>query len=144
VTLTATLGESSVDAVVVVAEQLVGGLVINEVDYDMPSAISADQHEFVELLNASNQPVSLVGLQLVFVNGANGNEYFLSGSTRLDLSGAGDTLAPGEYLVVASTQVTVPAGVKVIRFTPSGTGSIQNGGSPANPASDALGIWDST
>ena len=64
-------------------------LVLNEVDYDQ---VGADAGGFVELYNAGLGPADLEGLALVFVDGADGNEYL-----RKPLSGS---LAAGAYLVV--------------------------------------------
>ncbi|MBX3158732.1 MAG: lamin tail domain-containing protein [Deltaproteobacteria bacterium] len=72
-------------------------LVINEVDYDN---IGTDTAEFIELLNASASPVSLAGLQIVLVNGANGLPY-----DTIDLSPVG-SLAGNQYLVIAGPGVT--------------------------------------
>jgi Lamin Tail Domain len=91
------------------------GLVINEVDYDQ---IGTDTNEFVELYNSSTNSISLAGLALVFVNGANNLEYL-----RTNLTGV---LLPGQYLVVADNAVTVAPGAVVIRFN-SGQDNIQNG-----------------
>lgn len=84
-----------------------GGLVINEVDYDNPGG---DTAELVELFNGGPSAVSLDGLALVFVNGANGAEY-----RRVELGAAGAMLPSGEYLVVAMDGVAVPGGVAVVR-----------------------------
>lgn len=112
-----------------------GGLVINEIDYDQPST---DVAEFIELYNAGTLPISLVGKELVYVNGAgSGSEY-----GRVALSQAGAELAPGQFLVVkpAGSTVTVPAGALLIVGGPAP----QNGGTPDKPAPDAIGIWDAT
>jgi len=93
-------------------------LVINEVDYDQPST---DTAEFVEIYNPTAGEVSLDGLALVFINGLNGTEY-----ARVLLSEAGESLAPGAYLVVASSGVTVAPGAAVILFA-GATDQIQNG-----------------
>ena len=93
-----------------------GALVINEVDYDQ---VGADDAEFVEVLNASSQPVSLVGVELHLVNGSTLASYGV-----LDLSEPG-TLSAGSYLVVAMPGVAVPPGTPTIEL-PQGT-AIQNG-----------------
>ena len=91
----------------------------------------------MELFNAGNLPISLVGKELVFFNGSGtGGEYFVTGGARIDLSLAGAQLAPGQYLLFRTAAVTVPGGVLSIDFTPAAGGSIQNG------APDALGVWD--
>jgi hypothetical protein len=93
-------------------------LVINEVDYDNPSA---DTNEFVEIYNPGPDPASLAGVKLVLVNGAGDTVY---GTIDLD---SGGTLAAGQYLVVASNTVTVPPSALVIRFA-GPDNNLQNGG----------------
>jgi Lamin Tail Domain len=76
-------------------------LVLNEVDYDQ---VGADAGGFVELYNAGLSPAELDGLALVFVDGADGDEYL-----RKPLRGS---LAPGAYLVVpVNAQNGSPDGV---------------------------------
>ena len=65
-----------------------GELVINEVDYDAGS-------EFLEIYNAGDAPAALAGVELELVDGADGSVY-----ATIDLSAAGESLAPGGYLVV--------------------------------------------
>jgi hypothetical protein len=103
-------------------------LVINEVDYDQPGT---DNMEYVEILNVASYAVSLNGLKLVLVNGANNTDY-----RSVDLSAAGSSLAAGQYLVVKATAVTVGAGVLTIDFA-SATDNVQNG------APDGIAIFDS-
>ncbi|MDB6108253.1 MAG: hypothetical protein JWR69_3 [Pedosphaera sp.] len=91
------------------------GLLINEVEYD---EVGTDTDEFVELYNTSTNTISMTGLALVFLNGANNLEYL-----RVNLSGS---LTPGQYLVVADNTVSVAAGAAVIRFTAT-QNNIQNG-----------------
>ncbi|EEF57824.1 lamin tail domain-containing protein [Pedosphaera parvula] len=91
------------------------GLLINEVDYD---SVGTDTGEFVEIYNGSTNTISMTGLALVFINGANNLEY-----RRVKLTGA---LTPGQYLVVADNAVTVAAGAAVIRFA-GVQDNIQNG-----------------
>ncbi len=87
------------------------GLVINEVDYDMPGS---DDAEFVELLNTSSEPVSLGGVEVLFVNGSNSETY--STITLPD-----STLAAGDYFVICfSTDNVANCDLNV-------SGSIQNG-----------------
>jgi hypothetical protein len=125
-TITATLGTSMASANVTVGA--VGGLVINEVDYDQ---IGTDTGEFVELYNGTGAGVNLTGLALVFVNGSStpAPEY-----RRVDLAG---TLPAGGYLVVASTSVTVDPAAMRIDF-PGAMDQIQNG------APDGLALIDVT
>jgi large repetitive protein len=126
-TVTATLGTSN-DAATVDVVATLGGLVINEVDYDQ---VGGDTLEFVEIYNGSSSAVDFTGLVLVLVNGSNNTEY-----TRVDLSSAG-SLASGDYLVVgtATLLATVSGGVATIAFA-AVEHNVQNG-SP-----DALGILD--
>jgi hypothetical protein len=92
------------------------GFVINEVDYDQ---IGTDSTEFVELFNGSTTTRDLSQYAVVFINGASSNEYL-----RVTLSG---TLAAGEYLVVASTNLPpIPPGVRRIDL-PFSDNNIQNG-----------------
>lgn len=79
-------------------------IVINEVDYDQ---VGADGDGFVELKNTGTTAVDLAGIALVFVDGADSEEY-----RREALTG---TLAPGEYLVVAAdAQNGAPDGIALV------------------------------
>ncbi len=136
-TVTAQLGAGTPQVATLAVQATGTGLVLNEIDYDMPGA--GDAVEFVEVLNTGATPVSLAGLQLVFINGANKTEYCVkSGSLpgcRLLLSAAGASLGPGQYLVVGTS--TVLAGL------PAGTLSIaSNANTLQNGSPDALGIFD--
>jgi hypothetical protein len=92
-------------------------LIINEIDYDNTDL---DEFEYVEIYNPSSATTSLVGLWLVFVNGATNAEY-----TAVYL-GLEDSLEPGRYLVVAGAGVDVPVGVQ--KIDPGWTtDAIQNG-----------------
>jgi len=93
-----------------------GSLVINEIDYDQPDS---DDQEFVEIWNPTAGSVNLDSLALVFVNGADSNEY-----RRVDLSGGG-VLTAGQYLVVGSPLVAVPPSALKLDLPTSGV--IQNG-----------------
>ncbi len=100
----------------------VAGVVINEVNYD--SVGNGDSDEFVEIYNASGVTQSLADRSLVLVNGANGAAY-----TTVDLSTAG-SLAPGEYLLVASTATlaSISTAAKKVAFPgTAATNLIQNG-----------------
>jgi hypothetical protein len=101
--VTATLGASMASASISIQASTSSGVIINEIDYDN---IGTDTAEFIELYNGGSAPVSLMGYQLVFVNGSNNAVY-----TTVDLSPAG-TIMPGQYLVVGASSViaTVPAG----------------------------------
>ncbi len=81
----------------------VGKLVINEVDYDN---IGIDTTEYIELFNPTTSSVSLAGLAVVLVNGANGTVY-----DTVDLSSI-TTLGAGEYLVISGPNVDPAAGAK--------------------------------
>jgi hypothetical protein len=79
-------------------------VVINEVDYDQ---VGADGDGYVEVKNTGTAEVDLATLALVFVDGADSEEY-----RREPLTG---TLAPGAYLVVAGdAQNGAPDGVALI------------------------------
>ncbi|WNG33510.1 DUF4215 domain-containing protein [Archangium violaceum] len=117
------------------------GLVINEVDYDMPGA--GDSEEFVEIYNSSSAPISLADMVLVFVNGSGFAEYH-----RAELAPLGE-LGAGEYLVVGSAKLIakVPASptVKTLAIKSSSgaeTDIIQNGSPDAvaiyNKATDSI------
>jgi Lamin Tail Domain len=79
-------------------------IVLNEVDYDQ---VGADGDGFVELKNTGTAEIDLAGLALVFVDGADSEEY-----RREPLTG---TLAPGAFLVVAGdAQNGAPDGIALI------------------------------
>lgn len=80
-------------------------LVINEVDYDQPGTDSAS---FVEILNVSNGPVSLAGIELRLVNGSTMSQYASYAMPP------GYVLAPGQYLVIRNPTVVVPGGALVL------------------------------
>jgi hypothetical protein len=91
---------------VIVLHQAAGPtLVINEVDYDQ---VGADTAEYIEIYNASDETVSLAGLQILLVNGANNMVY-----DTVDL-GSADSLASHQYLVIAGALVAVPGTAKKI------------------------------
>ncbi len=82
-------------------------LVINEVDYDQ---VGADSNGFVELKNAGDVAADLSTIDLVAVNGGDGNEY-----DRVELTG---TLAPGAHLDVAiELQNGAPDGLALLDGT---------------------------
>ena len=114
--VTATLGASNFSSTIDVVT-VMGGLVINEVDYDQ---IGTDADEFVEIYNGTGAPVNLAGYSLAFVNGATSMTYLV-----VDLGPAGTLPAKG-YLVVANTTVTVPATALKLNFI-AATNNIQNG-----------------
>ncbi|MFK8012215.1 MAG: lamin tail domain-containing protein [Marinicellaceae bacterium] len=87
----------------------VTNLVINEVDYNQPGL---DQNEFVEIMNPTNDPISLNGVTLYFINGSNNTDY-----AQIDLTTQGSLLA-GQYLVVGSSNMidNVANGALTIEF----------------------------
>jgi hypothetical protein len=116
---------------VIVVGNMGGGpskLIINEIDYDDSSA-TQDASEYIELLNVTSSTLSLAGVKLALVNGANNTIY-----GTYDLSSVG-SLAAGQYLVLAQTLVVVPATQKRINF-PAATDQLQNG------APDGLLVYD--
>jgi hypothetical protein len=102
-------------------------LVINEIDYDQ---VGTDTAEYIEILNTSTSPAPLAGLQVVLVNGSDNMVY-----DTIDLSPS-NTLAPGQYLVIAGPGVTVHAGALSLDPVWS-QDQIQNG------APDGLALIDS-
>ena len=90
-------------------------LVINEIDYDQPGQ---DTLEFIEILNKGTNTLDVSHYALAFINGNNNLEYL-----RVNLSGS---LSGGNYLVAATTNVTVAAGALLINL-PAGQANIQNG-----------------
>ena len=82
-------------------------VVLNELDYDQ---VGTDSGGFVELANTGDGTADLTGWAIVFVDGADGEEYL-----RKPLSG---TLAPGAYLAVAAeAQNGAPDGVALVDAT---------------------------
>jgi cysteine-rich repeat protein len=112
----ATLGAASFTSTISVVT-VMGGLMINEVDYD---GVGADTDEFVEIYNGTNAAVDLASYSLVLVNGSN-NATYLS----LPLGPAGMLPAKG-YLVVGSATLMVPASALKINFA-AASNNIQNG-----------------
>ena len=86
-------------------------LVINEVDYDQ---VGADGAGFVEIKNTGTTAINLTGIALVFVDGADSEEY-----RRESLTG---TLAPGGYQVIAvDPQNGSPDGLALVDTSGSGS-----------------------
>jgi hypothetical protein len=100
------------------------GLVINEADYDQPSADSA---EFIELYNSGSSAINIGIYRVLLVNG-NNNTLYDSIALPNQLLNAGD------YFVICSSYGTVP-NCDMSYPTPA-AGFIQNG-SP-----DAIAIRD--
>ncbi|MBL9080091.1 MAG: lamin tail domain-containing protein [Planctomycetes bacterium] len=94
-------------------------LVINEVDYDQAST---DANSYIEIFNNGASPVSLAGIDVRLVNGANSQQY-----ASYSLSSAGATLGVGQYLVIGNSTVTSVLPGSVLAITVSGD-FIQNGG----------------
>lgn len=123
-TVTASLGAAMFSSAISIVTPSGTGLVINEIDYDMPGA--GDSVEFVELYNGGTTDAAVTDLALILVNG-NGTpaEY-----RRIALAPHGTPIPPGGYLVIGAAAVTSPAGTK---YTPPvGTGANQW------PATDAI------
>jgi hypothetical protein len=76
-------------------------LVINEIDYDQ---VGTDNAEYIEIYNPSDSTLSLAGLAVVLVNGADNAQY-----ASFDLSSAGQ-LAGHSYLVIANSNVPIATG----------------------------------
>ncbi|ATB45325.1 lamin tail domain-containing protein [Corallococcus macrosporus] len=130
--LTASFGGEVRTAQVSVILAAEGGLVINEVDYDMVGA--GDSVEFVEIYNNSSTPASLSSVFLVFVNGNNMTSYQKIALAEVN----GGVLGPREYLVVGPATVVEPlAGRAGVHTLQRGTTDfIQNG------APDGVALYD--
>jgi large repetitive protein len=82
----------------------VGGLVINEIDYDQ---VGADAGGFVEIANTAGTAAVLDGIDVVLVNGGDGTAY-----ERIELTGS---LAANGYLSIAvDPQNGAPDGVALV------------------------------
>ncbi|MEO7112975.1 MAG: amidohydrolase family protein, partial [Polyangiaceae bacterium] len=126
VTVTATFGASTSNTIVTVSTGA-NHLVLNEIDYD--NVGTGDSKEFVEIFNPTGAAISLVGVKLYLVNGANNLVY-----TTVDLTSAASLPSQG-YLVIAGAGVTVPGSAIHVSPTPAWTtNAIQNG----NPDGAAL------
>ncbi len=101
------------------------GLVINELDYRDDNGNDA---EFVEIINAGADPISLEGIKLELLNCVNDSTYGSEAlDTAVDATGTPvSELGPGEYLVVGDVAVFASLGPSVGRIELS-NGSIQNG-----------------
>ena len=96
-------------------QQPIGGLGINEVDYDN---VGTDSAEFVELRNSSTSPIDLTGMTLVVVNG--------TGSVVVTTVNLPSTsLEAGAFLVAGSSTViaALPVGTASVALT---SGALQN------------------
>ena len=118
VTVRATYLGSTADATITLSTGA-NHLVINEIDYDQ--AVNPDAAEFIEIFNPSSQTVQLANLQVLLINGSNGQVY-----KTIALSDAGASLAPGGYLVIAGANITTPNGT--LMLNPGfNTDAVQNG-----------------
>ena len=116
-TVTISADGVSAQAIINVADRPIGAaLVINEIESNQPGQ---DSEEFIELYNASTSPINLGEYRLELINGSNGDTY-----STLQLSEAGATLAPGQFLVFANVGVDVAAGALRASLPNNG---IQNG-----------------
>lgn len=89
------------------ALQLPTELVINEIDYDTPSA--SDTAEFVEILNPGTNAVDLSAYRIEMVDGTGDKPY-----ATYTLTGS---LGAGKYLVIGDTAVITPLGADVLKET---------------------------
>ena len=112
----ATLGATSFTSTIDIVMQT-GGLVINEVDYDM---VGTDNAEFIEIYNGTGAAIDLTSYSLVLVNGSNNATY-----TTVKLGPAG-MLASKGYLVVGAATVVVAAPALKLNFV-GATDQVQNG-----------------
>jgi large repetitive protein len=127
--LTATLVGSGFSAEVplTILPALPDALLINEIDYDQAST---DTTEFVELYNPGSRAIALGTLQLIFIDGSDGDIL-----RTVNLSDAGAEIPAGGYLVVRASTVVVPEGTLTINFS-AASNNIQNG-------PDGVLVWDS-
>lgn len=110
-------------------------LVINEVDYDQAGT---DDSEFIEIFNPTSSAVSIEGLVLELINGADGAAQVYG---SIDLAQAGQSIPAYGYLVVGSESLisTLPESVPSLPLARS----IQNGVPDGVRVSDDFGIVDS-
>jgi len=137
-TVRASLGTAMFTSTITITVAPVGGLVINEVDYDQ--AVNPDSTEYIELYNPTAASIDLTDVALILVNG-NGTpaEY-----KRFPLVAAG-SIAAGGYLVIGAAAV-VPMGAGVKYTPPVGAGAnqwpatdaVQNGGTAIAPPGDGI------
>jgi hypothetical protein len=94
------------------------GLRIAELDYEQASA---DDAEFVELINVGRCAAPLAGLSLELVNGGDGKVY-----GRYSLADVADTLEVGERLVLGDAAV-LAALPGIVKRAPLHAAGLQNG-----------------
>ena len=85
---------------VALASSALAEVVISEVDYDQPST---DTAEWVELYNSAASPVTLSGIDMVFLSAAGCSEY-----NRINLDGI--TIAGGGFVVIGNHACAVTNG----------------------------------
>ncbi len=118
-TVSATLGGTVNATVTVVAT--IGGLMLNELDYD---TVGTDNAEYVEIYFGGSSPLNLAGIQLVLYNGAS---MSCASYRTVDLGAAG-TINPGQYLVVGSTAALMNAAPGALTLSlGTSTDYVQNG-----------------
>jgi endonuclease I len=93
-----------------------GDIVINEINYDDPSA---DTHSFIELKNVSDKTIDLSSIEVVGLNNSSTATYF---TYRLN----SHPLAPGAYWVLGTTSDSADVAASV-NETMTGVSRIQNG-----------------
>ena len=111
----------------------VTGLVISEIDYSNPGA---DRAEFIEIMNVGIEPAPLWGVRVQLINGNGLTVYEV-----IDLGEAGESLQPGELLVIGSEEVLSTLADGPFRL--SLPGSIQNGPDGVKIIDERLGVIDS-
>lgn len=107
-------------------------LVINEIDYDQPGT---DSSEFIELYNGSANTIDLADYSILLFNG---NTSALSLYDSLTLPTF--SLPPGGYFTICGSSTGLIFSCDTFLAPAIGTGLIQNGGSGATPASDAVAL----
>lgn len=112
-----------------------GQLVINEVDYDQPGL---DTGEFIEIYNAGGTAVDLTNVTLELFNGTGGAVY-----DTYDLSNAGPSLGPGQFLVIGTNSAlaaTAPGALTMGLFDPDN--NVQNGSPDGMVLKDGGSVLD--
>jgi len=130
-TVTTTLGASNASSTINIVAML-GGLVINEIDYDQ---INSDTAEYIEIYNGGVAPVNLAGYVIYLTNGvAMGNGVLYK---TIDLTPVG-TIAAGQYLVIGSDAALMNVASGALQLSlGGGSDYIQNG------TADGIALVDS-